>query len=160
MTVHIRPGREADVTSLVRLINLAYEAERFFVRGDRTDDADVLREMAAGTFLVAIDGDEIAGCVHARAIGDVGVFGMLAVHPARQRQGLGRRLIEAAERHVAEHGSRVMEILVVNLRDDLLRLYRQLGYRDAGVRPYVHRPTIQPCHFVVMRKALEAPRVP
>ena len=161
MTVQIRPGRDTDVASLVRVINLAYEAERFFVLGDRTDEADVRREMASGTFLVAAAGSlPPVGCVHVRVGGDVGTFGMLAVDPAHQGHGLGRQLIQAAERHAAGCGGRFMEILVVNLRDDLLRLYRRLGYGETGVQPYVHRPTIQPCHFVIMRKSLEPHRVP
>jgi GNAT superfamily N-acetyltransferase len=118
--------------------------------------------MEAGVFLVAVDEhDQPVGCVHVRADGDAGAgtFGMLAVDPARQGQGLGRRLIEAAEGYVLERGGRMMEILVVNLREDLLRLYRQLGYAATGVRPYVHRPTTQPCHFVVMQKPLVTPPV-
>jgi GNAT superfamily N-acetyltransferase len=156
----VRPGAHTDIARLVHLINLAYEAERFFVRGDRTTEREVRREMEAGAFLVAVDGhDQPVGCVHVRADGDAGTFGMLAVDPARQGQGLGRRLIEAAEGYVLDRGGRRMEILVVNLREDLLRLYRQLGYAATDVKPYVHRPTTQPCHFVVMQKPLVPPRV-
>jgi N-acetylglutamate synthase-like GNAT family acetyltransferase len=155
MTDGIHRGGNRDVPALATLINLAYEAERFFVEGDRTDDAEVARELRAGTFLVVRDGDDVIGCVHVAIDSACGTFGMLAVHPSRQGQGIGRRLIAAAETLIQEHGVRRVRILVVNLREDLLRIYGRLGYSATSTEPYVHRPTLQPCHFVVMVKSLE-----
>ena len=43
---------------------------------------------------------------------------------------------------------------IVNLREELGRWYRSLGYREVGTQPYEHRPVKQPCHFVEMRKSL------
>jgi predicted N-acetyltransferase YhbS len=155
MTVQIRRGAPRDAAAIARLINLAYEAERFFVLGDRTDEADVLREMQTGTFFLAEDASRrLVGCVLVEIGGERGGFGMLAVDPSVQRQGLGRRLIETAEAEGARAGVAWMEILVVNVRADLLAIYGRLGYEPTGTRPYVHRPTIQPVHFVVMRKPL------
>jgi hypothetical protein len=47
-----------------------------------------------------------------------------------------------------------MTIKVVNLRTDLLLRYERLGYAATGTEPYVHRPVLQPCHFVLMEKPL------
>jgi GNAT superfamily N-acetyltransferase len=144
-----------DADDLARLVNLAYEAERFFVEGDRTNADEIRAEMAAGTFLVAgAPGDRLVGCVHVTTAREPAAFGMLAVHPAEQGRGLGRGLIRAAEALAAEAGRRAMEIYVVNLRTDLLSIYTRLGYRAVGEAPYVHRPTTRPCHFVVMRREL------
>jgi hypothetical protein len=41
-----------------------------------------------------------------------------------------------------------------NLREELGRWYRSLGYREVGTAPYAHRAVNQPCHFVEMRKSL------
>lgn len=156
MTSRIRRGAERDVPALTRLVNLAYEAERFFVLGDRTHEGEVRQALDSGVFLVAVDEADVpVGCVHVHAEGERGSFGMLAVAPDRQRQGLGHHLIRAAEDHVRQNGGRMMEILVVDLRHDLRRLYGRLGYREVGARPYVHRQTLQPCHFVVMTRDLE-----
>lgn len=156
MDLPIRPAGAGDADAIARLVNLAYEAERFFVLGDRTDASDVLTHMARGLFLVAAEpgGAGLVGCVHVEPDGEVGSFGMLAVDPAWQRTGVGRRLIDTAEAHIRRAGAHVVEIHVVNVRDDLLPRYRRLGYVEVGTAPYVHRPTIQPVHFVVMRKAL------
>ena len=154
MPITIRHAGAADAEAVARIVNQAYEVERFFVLGDRTSSQDVLAHVRRGILLVATEGEETVGCVHAEIHGDRGSFGMLAVDPARQGAGLGRQLIVAAERHIRDAGGRSIDIRVVNLRHDLLPWYRRLGYVDVGTEPYVHRPTIQPCHFVLMRKEL------
>jgi GNAT superfamily N-acetyltransferase len=155
MPSRIRPAAEHEADAIARLVNLAYEAERFFVLGDRTSAAEVRTYIRKGVLLVAAeDGELLVGCVSVESNGERGSFGMLAVHPSRQRAGVGGLLIETAERHIRDAGARSAEIQVVNLRTDLLPRYRRLGYVEVGTAPYVHRQTIQPCHFVVMRKEL------
>jgi len=154
MPITIRHAGEADAEAVARIVNQAYEVERFFVLGDRTSSQDVLAHVRRGILLVATEGEATVGCVYAEIHGDRGSFGMLAVAPGRQGAGLGRQLIDAAERHIRDAGGRSIDIRVVNLRHDLLPRYRRLGYVDVGTEPYVHRPTIQPCHFVLMRKEL------
>jgi len=154
LPINIRPADEQDADAIARIVNQAYEVERFFVLGDRTSPSDVRRHMRKGLLLVAAEGWTVIGCVYVEVNGDRGSFGMLAVDPSRQGTGLGRQLIDAAERHIRDGGGRSIDIHVVNLRSDLLPRYRRLGYVDVGTAPYVHRPTIQPCHFVLMRKEL------
>jgi hypothetical protein len=48
----IRRAEVRDVGAVTRLVNLAYEVERFFVRGDRIAEVDVAARMASGAFLV------------------------------------------------------------------------------------------------------------
>jgi GNAT superfamily N-acetyltransferase len=144
-----------DSSDVAALINRAYEVERFFVLGDRTSAARVRAAMATGAFLIHRDpAGRVDGCVFVESDGTSGTFGMLAVDPAGQRQGLGARLIEAAEAYARTAGCARMSIRVVNLRRDLIPRYQRLGYVQVGEEPYDHRPTVQPCHFVVMTKAL------
>jgi len=144
-----------DAAEIARLVNLAYDVERFFVLGDRTSVENVREAMTTGTFLIVRgDSNDIIGCVYVRVADGRGTFGMLAVNPVEQGRGWGSRLIEAAEARAREAGCRTMEIQVVNLREDLLPRYRKRGYLDAGIAPYDHRPTIRDCHFVVMEKTL------
>ena len=154
MPISIRHAGDTDADAVARIVNQAYEVERVFVRGDRTNPADVLAHMGNGVLLVAAEGGATVGCIYVEVHDDRGSFGMLAVDPSRQHAGLGRQLIDAAERHIRDAGGRSIDIHVVNLRHDLLPWYRRLGYVDVGTAPYVHRPTIQPCHFVLMRKEL------
>ena len=54
-----RAASVGDVPELVRVINLAYRVEDFFINGDRTNDSDVQRRMATpdAGFLVVDDTD-------------------------------------------------------------------------------------------------------
>jgi GNAT superfamily N-acetyltransferase len=137
------------------VINAAYEVEKFFVSGDRTDVDTVRRLMTTGRFLVERDAaGALAGVVYVERRGDRGYFGMLAVDPAHQGQGFGRRLIAAAEADAHAGGCHAMDIRVVNLRTELPPFYRRLGYVETATEAVDDPRALQPFHFVVMSKTL------
>jgi len=59
----------------------------------------------------------------------------VAVHPARRRGGIGRKLMEAAERVSRERGARVARLEVSTRNAAAIALYRRLGYSSEGVLP-------------------------
>lgn len=153
--MHLREATRDDADYLAALINAAYRVEDFFKIGDRTDADGVRSEMQRGRFLVFDDDQGIAGCVYVEVKGELGYFGLLSVDPERQGQGIGTTLLHTAEEFCRGAGCRTMEILVVNLRTELLPYYRRHGYAEIGVRPFPDdEPTRCPCHFVVLRKSL------
>ena len=80
---------------------------------------------------------------------------MLSIDPARQRQGLGRRLIDAVEARARERGCRFMDIHIVNLREELPAYYRRFGYVETGTLPFSDpERASRPCFFIVMSKPL------
>jgi len=156
----------ADAPALAQLVNRAYAVEQFFVEGDRTDAAEIARMMQTGTFLVldraADDGADhgLAAAVYVTVTGEQGYFGMLAVGPGLQGQGIGKRMVRIAEALAEAAGCTQMTMKIVNLREELGRWYRSLGYREVGITPYVaHRPVKRSCHFVEMARPLGAPVV-
>ncbi|HVQ42741.1 MAG TPA: GNAT family N-acetyltransferase [Vicinamibacterales bacterium] len=144
-----------DIPDLVRVINAAYEVEKFFVSGDRTAEDTVRRLMSKGAFLVTRDYGRLAGCVYVELRGARAYFGMLSVEPARQGSGLGRRLVDEAEQYARDHGCEAMDIRVVNLRSELLPFYRKLGYVERATEPVDDPRALQPFHFILMSKALD-----
>ncbi len=56
------------------------------------------------TGFIAVDSKILAGCVFCRAEAECLYVGKLAVLPSRQREGLGRRLLAAAEALARERG--------------------------------------------------------
>ena len=152
----IRPAITSEIDTLVELINAAYVVERFFKTGDRIDAARVAALMDRGAFLVEAEpGDRIAGCVFVEVrAGRRGYFGLLAVDPARQHGGTGRRLIAAAEVFCRNAGCVAIDIRVVNLRTELPPFYKKLGYSEIGTEPYDDQDATRPCHFLVMSKPL------
>jgi len=144
-----------DVPGLVRVINAAYEVEKFFVSGDRTDMDTARRLMKKGVFVIARDGGDVTGCVYVELRGTRAYFGMLSVEPSRQGTGLGRRLVDEAEQYARDHGCSAMDIRVVNLRSELLPFYHKLGYVERATEPVDDPRALQPFHFILMSKALE-----
>jgi N-acetylglutamate synthase-like GNAT family acetyltransferase len=154
--VQIRWAEARDAAAIVRLINLAFRAaESFFVEGDRIT-AEILRPMLQrGKFLVAEDAAGLAGCVYVELRGERAYFGLLAVDPARQHHGLGRRLVDESENHARAAACRAMDLRIVNLREELPPFYRRLGYVETGTEPFpAEIESKLPCHFVLMSKPL------
>ena len=74
----------------------------------------------------------LGGSVYVEDRGDHGYIGLLSVDPGLQRSGLGRTLMTAAERSLADAGRLRVELLVVNLRLELPAWYRQAGLPRGG----------------------------
>jgi GNAT superfamily N-acetyltransferase len=150
-----------DVPALARLINRAYQIERFFMDSDRTDEAEVRALVASGRgrFLV-LDGagdaaPELAAAVWVEPRGDRGYFGMLSVDPALKGRRLGTRMVAAAEEHCRAAGCRVLDILVVNLREELFPWYRRLGFVPGEAVPFTDPSMLKrEAHLVRMSKPL------
>lgn len=151
LAVSVRRARTSDAAALAQLVNRAYEVEGFFVEGARTTDTEIEKLIDSGTFLVLEDGRGPAAAVY---VDPVGYFGMLSVREDVQGMGLGTRLVRVAEAVCEAMGATTVRLKIVNLREELGRWYRSLGYLEVGTAPYDHRPVKQPCHFVEMRKHL------
>ena len=119
--VMIRLATLQDAADLARIINDAFIVEAFFKIGDRTSAEEIAALMNAGGEFLVLENVEpgtgtgtgtgtetLTGCVYLTCTGDRAYFGMLSIAPALQRQGLGRRLIDAAEGRARERGCRVI----------------------------------------------------
>jgi GNAT superfamily N-acetyltransferase len=92
----------------------------------------------AQTYLVAWDGSEPVGHAHiAWQETTLGVpeIGDVFVPTELRGRGIGTELSEAAERMARERGHRQISISASTANEGALRLYRRLGYRDAGLPP-------------------------
>lgn len=140
----VRAARAADVDALVDLVESAYRGERS--RVGWTHEADLLGGQRAnadmvtaavtnpdGTVLVAEDGTGIVACCQLERHDDHAYFGMFAVSPLRQGDGLGRQLLAQAERFAREEwGAGEMRMTVIVQREDLIAWYVRRGYTRTG----------------------------
>jgi GNAT superfamily N-acetyltransferase len=156
LAVSVRRAQPLDAAAVADLVNRAYEIEAFFVEGDRTNAGEIAAMMERGQFIVLERGATLGACVYVEARG---YFGMLSVLPDLQGLGLGTRMVKIAEAICEAGGATTMSIRIINLREELGRWYRSLGYREVGTTPYTHRPVKQPCHFVDMQRSLTPSRV-
>jgi N-acetylglutamate synthase-like GNAT family acetyltransferase len=153
----VRTAIESDFDSILDLINTAFHVERFFKNQDRLTPADLKSHFKSGMFLVGEDQGHIVGCVYVELKGKRAYFGLLSIDPSRQKTGLGRRLVAAAEEFARESGAHFMDIRIIHLRRELPLIYQKLGYHVTGTEPYPeergHMLT-QPVHFIRMSKEL------
>jgi len=136
----------ADAQSLVRLINSAYRGESSrrgwtteadLLDGRRTDAEDILNLIAAADSLILLcrQGGELLGSVHLQYQDGQVQIGMLAVNPAQQGRGIGKRLLAAAESQ-ARQSWMVERLLmaVIPCREELIAFYERRGYRRTGIK--------------------------
>lgn len=156
----VRRATAADAEALAQLVNRAYAVESFFVEGDRTNAGELAQMMERGTFLVLDHADQrgLAAAVYVAIDGASGYFGMLAVGEGLQGHGIGKRMVRIAEAVAEAAGCTTMTMKIVNLREELGRWYRSLGYRETGTAPYAVPRTVKlDCHFVEMARPLGVP---
>lgn len=171
---HIRSATRADVPALVRLVNSAYRGdssragwttEADLLDGQRIDDARLEHDLVSPGHVVLVherDG-AIVACVHLERTGAADCYlGMLTTKPVAQGTGIGKAMIDAAERWAAERwGVRVVHMTVIVQRRELIAWYERRGYQQTGERrpfPYADErfglPKRNDLEFVVLRKEL------
>jgi DNA-binding MarR family transcriptional regulator/GNAT superfamily N-acetyltransferase len=174
----LAPAMDADVPAIVALMNRAYRGpvsasswatEAGYITGNRTTEALLREEMAAapGASLLIWRDDadtSMKGCVWLEPLGNaVWYLGSLTVDPLRQNDGLGRALLQSAERWVRQHGARRVRMTVINVRETLIAWYRRRGYHETGeTNPFPYgddrfgTPQRDDLCFVVLEKELPA----
>lgn len=149
MDLTFRAATRADISRAHSLIEGGYRGdsarrgwthEADLLGGQRTDH-EALAQIIADpkqTLLLAVSGDELAGCVLVvdkgmRDGARIAYLGMLTVDPPLQGVGLGRRLISEAERYARQRiGADVMEMTVIRQRRELIDWYLRRGYVLTG----------------------------
>ena len=169
----IRPAKPRDVRALVALINSAYRGdssrrgwttEADLLGGQRVDRAMVCEALkGTGRVLLVLErSGRREACVALELRRNRGYLGLLTVRPDRQGQGIGQKLLVAAERWVrVRWKQRRVEMTVLAQRSDLLAWYARRGYRRTGhTRPFPYGderfgiPKIPTLRFVVLAKTI------
>ncbi|HVT64595.1 MAG TPA: N-acetyltransferase [Mycobacteriales bacterium] len=169
-----RAATSDDVDAVVALVESAYRGdisrtgwttEADLLDGQRTDAAAVLSIVEADDRLVLLgfDGNELRGCCELRRRdGNAAYFGMFAVSPALQGAGIGKVILDEAERRARELWDATrMEMTVLVQREELIAWYERRGYRRTGANepfPYgderFGRPRRPDLMFEVLAKDL------
>ena len=133
----IRPALESDLVAVRRCAEAAYAG--YVARIGRKPApmvADFGAALAAGGLFVAEDEESggIAGYIVFYPRGDYVHLENVAVDPTRQGRGLGRALIEFAERRGRDLGLGRIELYTNAKMTENLALYPRLGYREFARR--------------------------
>lgn len=150
-----RFGEPADTDELVGLINVAFHPEQIAIPGDRINAEKLQPFFKTGKFLVLENSEGLAGCVYAEVRGNRGYIGLLSLRPQLKGRGLGRLLMELAEKHLSQAGCAIADLRTISARADLFPMYVHLGYQETGTTPMPPEiPLKIPCHFINMSKPL------
>jgi ribosomal protein S18 acetylase RimI-like enzyme len=137
----IEPATVADAADILALQKLAYlsEAELYndFTIPPLTQTLDeITAEFGRRMFLKAAEGETIIGSVQGLQVGGTCYVGRLMVHPERQGEGIGTRLMAAIEAAFADIER--FELFTGHKSVANIRLYERLGYlvfRTEAVAP-------------------------
>lgn len=149
-TPQLRTAVTADISAITDLVVTAYRGETGAGGGlreidvltdDRITEPEVAAEIADDRtrILVAEQDGRIVGCASLyRKSPERAYYGMFAVDPAAQGQGLGRSVLAEAERVAAtEWGASELEISVVEVRTGLREYYERRGFAHTGDRELI-----------------------
>lgn len=169
--MNIRKATFDDIPRLEVLINSAYRGESSkkgwtteadLLGGIRTD-AESLHQLISrqnAVILIFLDANNVMhGCVYLEKKSNRMYLGLLTVSPAEQANGIGKKLLFAAEEYASKHNCSVMQMTVISVRDELIKWYERRGYYKTGAtQPFPNDEKFgiqkQPLQFIVMEKEI------
>jgi ribosomal protein S18 acetylase RimI-like enzyme len=128
MTVSLRPF---DLSQDYRQVHDLWSCAGKGVRVGRSDTPEALATKLGrdpDLFLVAESGGEIVGTVIAGFDGRRGMIYHLAVRADHRRQGIAARLLQAAEKGLADRGCLKAYLLVTTDNHEAMDYYRRRGW--------------------------------
>lgn len=132
----IRPNQAADHDAVIDLWNRCGLTRPW---NDPAKDIARKLQVRPDLFLVAAGEEGIVGSVMVGYDGHRGWINYLGVAPEAQRQGLGRRLMQEAERLLRLEGCPKINLQVRSLNTAAIEFYRRIGYLPDDVLSFGHR---------------------
>ena len=123
----IREIDDDDIARVIALWNAAGVARPW---NDPMRDIAFARRDQHATVLVGLEANKIVASAMVGEDGHRGWVYYVAIAPDRQRGGLGRAIMQAAEDWLARRGVWKVQLLVRADNTDASHFYEQLGYRD------------------------------
>jgi ribosomal protein S18 acetylase RimI-like enzyme len=146
MNEKITASTVSDIPQLLRLINSAYRGEDAkkgwtheadLIDGTmRTDEASLkeLIQKPGSVILKYEQNEKVSGCVFLQKKGERLYLGMLSVSPEIQAQGIGKKLLKAADDLAKKNNCNTIEMTVISVRHELIAWYERNGYHQTSKR--------------------------
>ena len=132
------------VTSLINRVYAEAEAGMWKPGFKRVEKAEVANFIDKKQLIFAVKAEKIIGSVFVTVLeSGRGEFGMLVCDPKERHQGIGRKLIAAAEKHCRRLGCQEMQLELLYPRDrpqetkEILKVwYPKLGYQQGPAEDF------------------------
>jgi ribosomal protein S18 acetylase RimI-like enzyme len=145
----IRATTSADLPAVQQIVEDAY---RHYIPRIGKPPGPMLDDYAAhiseGVVWVIEEGSGVAGIIVLKPQPEYLLLDNIAISPARQGSGLGRRLLAFAEAEARHRGYREIRLYTHRTMTENQRLYAAIGYQETG------RGTADGYERVFMRKRL------
>lgn len=146
----IKKAQKEDLEAILKLQYLAYQSEaKLFGNMDipplKQTIEEVYDEFLKGAILKAVDdGGGIIGSVRAYEDGGTVYIGKLMVHPSKQGQGIGTKLLLEMEK---QYPDQRYELFTSTKSEKNIALYQKLGYNI-----FDEKQVTEELRFVYMEK--------
>lgn len=163
-----RKATEKDIPELDRFINSAYRGES--ARAGWTNESDLVDGLrttptalkaiisqSQEEFLLAYSQNELVASVYLRNEERSLFFGMIAVMPSKQGQGIGSKVLMEIDRIARERGKGSVRMDVIHLRAELIAYYVRKGFSLTGASeefPAEYPAKVPGLKLVEMKKTL------
>lgn len=171
--LHYSKATEADVENLFKLINSAYRGETakkgwtteaYILDGGRIDQTALLEmiEDPMHTIMLITRKSNLVGCIDLKKTPEGLYLGMVTVDPECQNLGIGKKLLEMAERFAEDASINRLYMTVIDIRTELIDWYLRKGYqRTSIIQPFPYNDSRfgiprTPLQFVVLEKFLRS----
>lgn len=169
----IRFAETSDVDAIKHLLNISYRGEAskagwtteaHLIAGEQraTDEMvlETLQKTGSVFLLYQLPGKTVSGCVNLQQQGNKLYLGMFSVSPAEQGNGIGKKLLQAAETYARSIGCYSIFMTVISVRTELIDWYLRHGYQDTGERKPFEEDNItgkhlQQLEFAVLEKPIQ-----
>lgn len=131
--VRLRRASVADAAALTEIASQAYGS--YLVRMNQAPapmQADYAAIIERHEVWLAEDDEQVLAMLVLACESTALQVDNVAVRPSAQRRGIGRQLLDLAERRCAELGYQQLTLYTNEVMTENLRLYRRLGYHETG----------------------------
>lgn len=137
----IRPAAAADIPALLDLLKLLFSIEKDFVFNAAKQERGLRMLLASpqAAVIVAAQGGQVIGMCTGQLLISTAQGGLsalvedVAVLPAHQGKGLGRRLVAAAEAWAVSHGASRIQLLADRNNAPALAFYQKTGLQSTAM---------------------------
>ncbi|QND63378.1 GNAT family N-acetyltransferase [Mesorhizobium loti] len=141
--IRFRPAEPADAAAIRDIVRAAYAKWVPVIgREPMPMRADYDKAIAEHPFDVAIEGDQIVGMIETILAEDHLWIENVCVAPQAQGRGIGRLLLELAERKAIEAGRHELRLLTNGAFEANVSLYKKHGYVIDREEPFMGGMTV------------------
>ncbi|MFT4021290.1 MAG: GNAT family N-acetyltransferase [Acinetobacter sp.] len=150
----ITEATSEHIPQLLDLVNIAYRSktnqgwtsEADLVSGDRIHTYhlnEILSDPSSKIFII-FQASQLVACVHINISNQSCYIGMLTTHPDVQNQGIGKIMLDYAEKFALNHYAITSFTLsVLSARTELINYYKRRGYEMTNiVDAYPHNANV------------------